>query len=333
LNKLTGALWRSAFVATLFAIHPINVESVAWIAERKNVLSTFFLISTILFYVRYVKSPDYKKYFPVLICFALGLMSKSMLVTLPCVLLLLDYWPLNRMQTNLQNEDQIQTQISSLSKKSSFSFLILEKFPLFVLSFISVFFTLYAARACNTIAGFESFPFSRRIYNVIFSYSWYIKKFFCPTDLAAFYPHAVSTWQFFTALLFLIVVTFFVCRYFRKYPYLLVGWLWYLGTLVPVIGIVQVGFQTMADRYAYVPLIGIFIMTAWGLPQLLFKMKNGRLMAAVIAAIFIVIVSLTTYLQVHVWKNNYSLLGHALSAYPENYSALQFRSEHKTPDK
>ena len=332
LNKLTGTLWRSAFVATLFAIHPINVESVAWIAERKNVLSTFFLISTILFYVRYVKSPDYKKYLPVLICFVLGLMSKSMLVTLPCVLLLLDYWPLNRMQINPQNEDHIQTQTSILSKKSSISFLLLEKFPLFVLSLISVFFTLYAARACNTIAGFESFSFSRRIYNVIFSYSWYIKKNFCPTDLAAFYPHAVSTWQFFTALLFLIVVTFFVCRYFRKHPYLLVGWLWYLGTLVPVIGIVQVGFQTMADRYAYVPLIGIFIMTAWGLPQLLFRMKNGRLMAAFIAAIFILIISLTTYLQVHVWKNNYSLLGHALSAYPENYSALQFRSEHKSPN-
>jgi hypothetical protein len=330
-NKLTGALWRSAFVAALFAIHPINVESVAWIAERKNVLSTFFLISTILFYVRYVKSPDCKKYLPVLICFALGLMSKSMLVTLPFVLLLLDYWPLNRMHANLSIEDQIQTQTQILSKKSRISFLIWEKVPLFVLSLISVFFTLYAARLCKTIAGFESFPFSRRIYNVIFSYSWYIKKFFCPTDLAAFYPHAVSTWQFFTALLFLIVVTFFVCRYFRKYPYLLVGWLWYLGTLVPVIGIVQVGYQTIADRYAYVPLIGIFIMTAWGLPQLLSRMKNGSFMSVLIAAIFIVIITLTTYLQVHTWKNNYSLLGHALSAYPENYSSLQFSLERKSP--
>jgi len=148
-NKLTGALWRSAFVAALFAIHPINVESVAWIAKRKNVLSTFFLISTILFYVRYVKSPDCKKYLPVLICFALGLMSKSMLVTLPFVLLLLDYWPLNRMHANLSTEDQIQTQTQILSKKSRISFLIWEKVPLFVLSLISVFFTLYAARLCN----------------------------------------------------------------------------------------------------------------------------------------------------------------------------------------
>jgi len=125
----------------------------------------------------------------------------------------------------------------------------------------------------------------------------------------------------------------FVYKYFGKHPYLLVGWLWYLGTLVPVIGIVQVGYQTMADRYAYVPLIGIFIMTAWGLPQLLLKIKNGKIIAALIAAIFTVIITLATYLQVHVWKNNYSLLGHALSIYPENYSALQFRMERKTPDK
>lgn len=309
------------------------MESVAWIAERKNVLSTFFLISTILFYVRYVKSPDYKKYFPVLICFALGLMSKSMLVTLPFVLLLLDYWPLNRMRANLQTKDQIQTQTQILSKKSRISFLIWEKVPLFVLSFISVFFTLYAARSCKTIAGFESFPFSRRIYNVIFSYSWYIKKFFWPTDLAAFYPHAVTTLQFLAALLFLIIITFFVYKNFRKHPYLLVGLLWYLVTLVPVIGIVQVGYQTMADRYAYVPLIGIFIVAAWGLPQLILKIKKDKIIAPFIAVTFIVIMTLVTYLQVHVWKNNYSLLGHALNAYPENYSALQFRPERKTPDK
>ncbi|KUG22056.1 hypothetical protein ASZ90_008167 [hydrocarbon metagenome] len=332
-NILTGALWQSALVAALFAIHPLNVESVAWIAERKNVLSTFFLISTILFYIRYVKSPGYKKYLPVLICFALGLMSKPMLVTLPLVLLLLDYWPLNRMQVTWQTGNNIQGYTPILTKKRNISFLIVEKVPLFILSFISIFITIYAARHYQTIAGFESFPVSRRIYNMIFSYSWYVKKFFYPTDLAAFYPHAVTTLQFLAALLFLIIITFFVYKHFRKHPYLLVGWLWYLGTLVPVIGIVQVGYQTMADRYAYVPLIGIFIMAAWGLPQLLLKIKNGKIIAAFIAAIFIVIITMATYLQVHVWKNNYSLLGHALSAYPENYSALQFRMERKNPDK
>ncbi|KQC10666.1 MAG: hypothetical protein APR62_11685 [Smithella sp. SDB] len=329
-NMLTGALWQSALIATLFAIHPINVESVAWIAERKNVLSTFFLISTILFYVRYVRSPGLKKYLPVLICFALGLMSKPMLVTLPFALLLLDYWPLSRMQINGQTGNKIQGQVPILTEKRTISFLILEKIPLFVLSLVSIFITIYAARHYETIAGFESFPFFRRIYNAIFSYSWYAKTFFCPTDLAAFYPHAVTTVQFVTALVLLIIVTIFVCRYFRKYPYLIVGWLWYVVTLVPVIGIVQVGYQTMADRYAYVPLIGIFIMTAWGLPQLSIKLKNGKIIAAFIAATFIVIITLATYLQVHVWKNNYSLLGHALSVYPENYSALQFRLEQKT---
>lgn len=330
---LTGKLWQSAFVAALFAIHPINVESVAWIAERKNVLSTFFLISTIFLYVWYVKSPGYKKYLSVMICFALGLMSKPMLVTFPFVLLLLDYWPLNRIQVNWQIENNIQEHTPILAEKRKISFLILEKIPLFVLSFVSILITIYAAQHYETIAGFESFSFARRIYNAFFSYSWYVRKFFCPTNLAAFYPHAVTTSQFVTALLFLIIITFFIYKYFRKHPYLLVGWLWYLVTLIPVIGIVQVGYQTMADRYAYVPLIGIFIIAAWGLPQLLLKIKNGKIIAAFIAAIFIVIITLATYLQVHVWKNNYSLLGHALSAYPENYSALQFRLERKTPDK
>ena len=332
-NIITGALWQSAFVAALFAIHPINVESVAWIAERKNVLSTFFLISTILFYIRYVKSPGYKKYLPVLICFALGLMSKPMLVTLPLILLLLDYWPLNRMQVSLHIGNKMPEQAPILTAKRTISSLVLEKVPLFVLSLISIFITICAARHFETIAGLESFPLSRRIYNVIFSYSWYAKKFFCPTDLAAFYPHAVTTAQFLTALLFLIIITIFVCRYFRNHPYLLVGWLWYLCTLVPVIGLVQVGYQTMADRYAYVPLIGVFIMSVWGLPQLLSKIKNGKTIASLIAVVFIVIMTLATYLQVHVWKNNYTLLGHALSVYPENYSALQFRLERKSSDK
>ena len=178
LNKLTGAMWRSAFVAALFAIHPLNVESVAWISERKNVLSTFFLISTIFFYVWYLKSPDWKRYLPVLICFAFGLMSKPMLVTLPFVLLLLDYWPLNRLQIDFQSNDQLP--IKELIRRNSNKIfnLILEKVPLFVLSIISSYFTIYASKYVNDISTFEAIPLSKRISNAVVSYVLYIKKLF-----------------------------------------------------------------------------------------------------------------------------------------------------------
>jgi tetratricopeptide (TPR) repeat protein len=321
LNRLTGALWKSAFVAALFALHPLNVESVAWISERKNVLSTFFLILTMLFYARYVESPGWRRYLPVLICFALGLMSKPMLVTLPFVLLLLDYWPLNRTQLNLQDVDHLQTK-SVMKKSNKISFLIGEKIPLFVLSAISILATLYAARYSKTMANFESLSLPERISNAVVSYVLYIKKLFWPTDLTVFYPIIdIPVWQFSIALLFLIIITVLVCRYFRKYPYLFVGWFWYLGTLVPVIGLVQVGFQSMADRYAYVPLIGIFIIIAWGVPQILFRLQNGKIIAASSAFVFITIITWTTYWQVGVWENDFTLAGHALRVNHKDYQA------------
>jgi hypothetical protein len=205
LNQLTGAIWRSAFVAALFAIHPINVESVAWIAERKNVLSTFFWLLTMLLYVWYVKQPGWKRYLPVFLCFALGLMSKPMLVTLPFVLLLIDYWPLNRTQINLQRKNQSETTTFILAKKSKISFLILEKVPLFILSVISIYLTLYASQHMKAIAGLEYFSPVKRISNAIVSYTLYIKKLFWPVDLAAFYPYGdISIWQISIAILFLV---------------------------------------------------------------------------------------------------------------------------------
>jgi Tfp pilus assembly protein PilF len=319
LRMMTGAMWRSAFVAALFAIHPINVESVAWIAERKNVLSTFFWFLTMICYVWYVRSPGWKRYLTVLIFFVLGLMSKSMLVTLPFVLLLMDYWPLNR--TNIrQQEEQSIPPISF--KKEKLSVLILEKVPLFIIAMVFIGMTLYAQQTVNALATLESVTFPNRIANAVVSYVWYIKIFFWPTDLAVFYPHRmILTWQVSLAAIFLIAVTLLVCKHFRKYPYLVVGWFWYLGTLVPVIGLLQVGLQSMADRYAYVPLIGLFVIMAWLIPQALFKLRYSKIYTFFIFIIFIILFTVSTYIQIGMWKNTTTLFEEALKIDPENYMA------------
>ena len=318
-RMMTGAIWRSAFVAALFAIHPINVESVAWIAERKNVLSTFFWFLTMIGYVWYVRSPGWKRYWTVLIFFVLGLMSKSMLVTLPFVLLLMDYWPLKRTSIHQQEEQSIP---SISVKREKLSALIVEKAPMFIIAMVFMGLTLYAQQTVNAFASLESVSFSNRITNAVISYVWYIKKLFWPTDLAVFYPHRmILTWQASLAAILLIAVTFLVCKHFRKYPYLVVGWFWYLGTLVPVIGLVQVGLQSMADRYAYVPLIGLFVIMAWLIPQALLRLRYSRIYAFSIFIIFIIIFTVSTYIQIGMWKNTTTLFEEALKMNPENYMA------------
>jgi tetratricopeptide (TPR) repeat protein len=320
---VTGAIWKSAFLAALFAIHPLNVESVAWIAERKNVLSTFFWILTMLFYVWYVKQPNWKRYLPVFFSFALGLMSKPMLVTLPFVLLLLDYWPLNRMGINFQNNDQNVT-TSIVTDKSRIFFLVLEKIPLLVLTIISICLTFYAAQSINTVASGDILPLTARISNAIFSYAVYIKKLFWSFDLAVFYPHAyIPIWQVSVAALLLVVITILAIRYYRKYPYLIVGWFWYVGTLVPVIGIVQVGGQSMADRYAYIPFIGLFTIISWGVSQNLFKTKYAKMITSSVCIFFIIMLSFIAYNQVKVWNNTATLFKSALKSNPNNYLAYK----------
>jgi len=317
-NRFTGAIWKSAFVAALFAVHPLNVESVAWISERKNVLSTFFWMLTMLFYGRYVESPGWRRYLPVLICFALGLMSKPMVVTLPFVLLLLDYWPLDRLQMNLQNK----TSPVILRKSNKISFLILEKIPLFILSVVSIFVTLYAARHAKTTTGFESLPLRDRIFNAVVSYALYIKKLFWPTHLVICYPILdIPVWQFSIALLFLVIVTIFVCGYCRKYPYLFVGWFWYLGTLVPVIGLIQVGFQAMADRYAYVPFIGLFLIIAWAAERILSKDIFLKRLFIFISALVIIFLTLATHNQIKLWSNSVTLFEDTIKKDPNNFVA------------
>lgn len=322
-RNMTGTVWRSAFVAALFAIHPINMESVAWIAERKNVLSTFFWMLTMLFYVRYVKQPNWKRYMPVFICFALGLMSKPMLVTLPFVLLLMDYWPFNRVVINKPNVTNIADALKSGREK--LSFLILEKIPLFILSVISLYITLYTAIHTPSSEKIIYITFKQRITNVIFSYVMYLKKLFWPGDLSIYYLHLnVPIWQVILSAVILIMVTILVCIYFKKHPYLPVGWFWYLGTLLPVIGIIQIADHTMADRYAYVPLIGIFVMIAWGTEQISSKAVYLKRIFMFAAVLIIALFTVAAHNQIKIWTNTFTLFENALKKDPNNHMAYHW---------
>lgn len=318
LKNMTGAVWRSAFVAALFAIHPMNVESVAWIAERKNVLSTFFWILTMLFYVRYVKQPNWKRYLPVFINFALGLMSKPMLVTLPFVLLLMDYWPLDRTAIGTQREKETAGVLEI--KKEKIKFLVLEKIPLFILSIVFSIITIY-----NPDSGIplES-SFIQKVDNTIFSYGMYLKKLFWPMDLSIIYLYVdAPAWQIFFSVLILIMITVLACKYFKKYSYLTVGWFWYLGTLFPVSGIIHIGPHTMADRYAYVPFIGLFIIIAWGMEQISSKgvfLKKILIPASVLTILLFTVAACN---QIKIWTDTITLFENAIKKNPNNYLAYQ----------
>lgn len=321
-KSLTGAVWRSALVAALFAIHPINVESVAWVAERKNVLSTFFWMLTMLFYVRYVKHPNWKRYLPVFISFALGLMSKPMLVTLPFVLLLLDYWPLNRTTINTQKNTEIPIPLNA--GKEKLSFLILEKIPLFILSAILICISFYsphsssAPQSAGTVAGI----FTQRIGNAIFYYAMYLKKLFWPMDLSIYYVYLnILPLQIFLSAVSLIIITILVCKYFRKYPYLSFGWFWYLGTLVPVIGIVRIGDVTVADRYAYITFIGLFVIIAWGAEQISSKVISLKKTFIFVSVFVISLLTVATYNQIKIWTNTTTVFEEALKKDQNNYLA------------
>jgi protein O-mannosyl-transferase len=320
-RNLTGAIWRSAIIAGLFAIHPINVESVVWIAERKNVLSTFFWMLTMLFYVRYVKKPDWKRYLPVFVSLALGLMSKPMLVTMPFVLLLLDYWPLNRTAVNTLSETEIQVILKTRKEKPSF--LILEKVPLFILSAVSICIMFYSPQS-DYSTQFERTinpDLIQQINNVIFSYGMYLEKLFWPMDLYLPYLYLnIPLWQIFLSTIILIIITIIVCIYYKKYPYLPVGWFWYLGTLVPVIGIIQIGEHTMADRYAYVTFIGLFLIIVWGAEQISSKKEFLKKTCIFLSVLIIALLTIATYNQVKLWTNTIALFENTLKKDPNNYA-------------
>lgn len=317
--RMTGFTWRSGFVAALFAVHPLHVESVAWVAERKDLLSTFFMLLTVWAYARYAERPGIQRYLPVVLLYALGLMSKPMLVTLPLVLLLLDYWPLARLR---------------LGNRSIWK-LAAEKLPLFLLAGASGVVTIVAQRSEGAMITLASCPLHIRIENALVSYVVYIEKMFWPTDLASPYPYpsaGLPAWQVAGAALLLALVTYLSVCAAAKRPYLAVGWLWYLITLVPVIGLVQVGGQAMADRYTYIPLIGLFLIPAWGVadlpgwktaqrkkqaprPALLPSASMGFACVAVVA------LAVCAREQVGYWRNGITLYTRALAVTSDNYLA------------
>ena len=308
LKQMTGMLWQSAFVAAVFAIHPLHVESVAWIAERKDVLSAVFFMLTLVAYTHYTRAPSILRYLLVTLFFAFGLMSKPMLVTLPLVLLLLDYWPLARIASrNLQLRRRLST-------------LITEKIPLFALSAFSCSATLFAQR--QGPSAIDSLPFLWRLENTFVTYVTYIFQMLWPARLAVFYPHpngSVSLLEVTGAFAVLICVTLAVLFLRRTKPYLVTGWFWYLGMLVPVIGLVQVGEQGHADRYTYLPQIGLYMMVAWAAGDLLSNSTRlRRALVGVIAVIVILALGVRAFCQTSYWKNSETLWNHALAVTGEN---------------
>jgi tetratricopeptide (TPR) repeat protein len=320
-NQMTSNLGASLFIACLFALHPLHTESVAWIAERKDVLSAFWGILAIISYLFFVKQIKLKWYMLVFLFFGASLMSKPIFVTLPFVLLLLDYWPLDRFRLSASCTGRTIHQPRPLMRSGTG--LVLEKLPFFLLSACSCIITLFAQKSGGAVATLELFPFHVRIANAMVSYTVYIGKMFWPCCLAVFYPHpgALPLWRVAIAFLTLAAISVIIFQYRRQHPYLIVGWLWYLGMLVPVIGIVQVGSQAMADRYTYLPLIGLFIIVAWGMPVFLAQFRYGRAVLISLAVATVSILMVTTWKQAGYWKNDITLFQHALDVTKNNYMA------------
>jgi len=312
-NKMTGTIWRSAFVAALFALHPLHVESVAWISERKDLLSTFFGLISIAAYVKYAQEKRPVSYLLCILFLGLGLMAKPMLVTFPFVLLLLDFWPLKRFTG--ENYGAPRNGATAVFSRKNLFPLIGEKIPLFILVIFMSITTITAQHSKGAVQTLEYFPFHFRIYNALITYVTYIVKTVWPSHLSIFYPHPGNTlllWQVAGAALLLIGITVLAVVFLKRYPYVAVGWFWYLGTLVPVIGFVQVGTQAMADRYTYIPLTGLFIIAVWGIASLLEKWKHARAIAVTLAVIIISALGVRTAVQVGFWQNNVSLYTNAI---------------------
>jgi Tfp pilus assembly protein PilF len=307
LLQMTGAVWRSAFVAAVFAIHPLHVESVAWIAERKDVLSGVFFMLTLLIYVHYTRAPSLGRYLAMVLVFVLGLMSKPMLVTLPFLLLVLDYWPLGRIG------DPISGTGSRLSMR------VLEKIPLIALSAVSSVVTFLAQK--GAVGWTEQLPVATRISNAIVSYIAYGWQMLWPARLAVFYPHPehrLPLWVIISSLLLLLSITAIAIALRRQRPYLMTGWLWYLGMLVPVIGLVQVGWQGRADRYTYLSQIGLYIAITWAVIDLTALWRHQRTILRIVAILIIGVLSLRAWVQTSYWRDSETLFRHALAVTVNN---------------
>ena len=309
--RMTGGVWSSAMVAGLFGLHPLNVESVAWVAERKNVLSTLFWLMTMWGYVGYVRKGGVWRYGSVLGWFVLGLMAKPMLVTLPCVLLLLDYWPLGRWGEGKERRERWKR-------------LVWEKVPMLgVVGVVSVWAVQAQAKA-GALSGLEGLPVGVRLGNAVVAYGEYLRKMVWPMDLAVFYPHAgesLEVWKVMMWGVVLLGITGGVWKWGEKYGYLRVGWLWYVGTLVPVSGLVQVGGHGLADRYAYVPLIGVFVMVVWGMAEIARRRPWSRVWIVLASLLVLAALSVGTRTQLHYWANTKALFYRALQVNSNNHVA------------
>jgi tetratricopeptide (TPR) repeat protein len=330
LFRTTHARWSSALVAALFALHPLHVESVAWASERKDTLSTFCGLLCLIAYVRYAEAPSIRRYAWVAIMLALGLLAKSMLVTWPFVMLLLDYWPLGRFSVATALGRRAGAEAANHfgaprhSEAATVARLIIEKIPLLVLVTASAVVTSVAQSHLGAVRTFTEFPFVPRLSNALVAYAKYLLLAFWPNDLAVFYPFpkaGIPAWQIIGAALLLIAITAF-CLFQRKIrPYLIVGWLWFLGTLVPVIGLVQVGAQTMADRYFYIPSIGLFIALVFGLADIAERRRVAPWLSAAIANVVLLVLATLTDAQIHRWNDSFTLFKHALAVTPSNVIA------------
>ncbi len=331
LAGVTRSAGRSLMVAALFAVHPLNVESIAWVAERKNVLAMLFFLLTVYGYGWYAHKPSARRYIVMAVLFAMGLMSKPMVITLPFVLLLLDYWPLGRMRSSVAAQVRVGDGEYSLQP---FWRLWLEKVPLFALSAGSAILTMAAQRAGGAVSFNAAQAPLLRLENAILCYTLYLGKVFWPTRLAVLYPypHAVQSWKVLASGLFLLAVTALVIKY-REHRYLPVGWFWYLGTMVPMIGLVQVGNQAMADRYAYLPLLGIFVMVVWGAADLvgaedaapdaagLHRWSPKFVGTVAVGAVTVLALAALTRVQLSYWDDDLKLWTHTLSVTGPNFVA------------
>lgn len=344
-HRMTGMIWQSAFVAALFALHPLHVESVACIARRKDVLSTFFCMLTLCFYVYYTEKPVIKRYFAVLVCFICGLMSKPMLITLPIIMILLDYWPLKRLwsreiginslntmpaHTN-QEKQKNKSEKETLKKNNGRKVLgtkiaeilplwqLQEKIPFFILSVIFSIVAFYAHYVTYT----RYFSLNSRIANALASFVVYLERIFWPHDFAAFYPFVkqISIWQSSSAALLIIIISFSAIITLRRLPYFFVGWFWYTISILPVMGIIRFSSQAMSDHYTYLPSIGISIIFAWGIPSLFSSKKVRKRILFPATIVVLTILAFLTWKQCSYWENSINIWNHTLRVTKDNYLA------------
>jgi len=305
---MTGEIWKSAFVAAFFALHPLHVESVAWISERKDVLSAFFWMLTLCFYVFYTEKQSVKRYLLVFFSFILALLSKPMVVTLPVIMILLDYWPLKRFENHKGLSRLILWQIK-------------EKLPLIVLSVALVAFTLYVPGEQQSFE--KSFPVMSRLANAPVAFVTYLVKTFWPHNMAIFYPFPSQTpvWQITGAILLIMAITAAVIITVKRLPHLFVGWFWFIITIAPVIGVLQIGDFAMADRYHYLPSIGLAVMLAWGMPYFIKREVRHKYILLPVALVFLASLAFFAWRQCAHWRNNIELWNHAIQATEDNYMA------------